>query len=165
MRIFYRLTVLLLILSFSIIACGCSTRKKVDIISNNPPETKKPISGNNVTTPPEIAKDIKVSFGDTTMEIYSAESSITITYDKIEEYMFMSEWNYASDKKTTTFTDNEYVLCSQMETAEQEKYTLFIFKTVNKYISVYYRGQLVVFNLSSVEDTQECYNKLKEKMG
>lgn len=144
--------------------CSCSVRRPVKIIQNNPPETKKPI-GTSVPAP-EITPSqsyISAKTGDESITLTTPEGTIEVEYSYIEEYIYMQEWNYEEDKLISGDETDQYI-SGKMLAGEDEEYSLHIHKAVKKYIAIYYKGQQLIFNLSSAEATENCYNAIKSHM-
>ena len=70
---------------------------------------------------------------------------------------------YEGDKLISGDETDQYI-SGKMLAGEDEEYSLHIHKAVKKYIAIYYKGQQLIFNLSSAEATENCYNAIKSHM-
>lgn len=157
--------IILIICTFFL--CACSNKKRVPIIdggNNNTPEQKKTVD--EPTLPSDDAhdysEDIQAVFSDTALTLTVLGSGYKFPYEKIEEFSYMTEFDYSKDTQTDG-RNTDYEICGKMKNQDGEKYMLFIYKTTPVYIAVYFGGKQYVFNLDSAAATKEAYNTLKEK--
>ena len=154
----------------TLLLVSCSGRKKVTVIqgNNNPPETKKVVDAEEQRQQEQkahdYAEDITVTFSDKKFTLKTLNASYDFTYTAIEEYSYMTDWNYAPDTLIEGSQSN-IEINAKMRTSENEEYYLSIYKTTPVYISVYYGGDVYVFNLDSTTATKECYQTLKTHIG
>ncbi|MBQ9949129.1 MAG: hypothetical protein IJO93_00205, partial [Clostridia bacterium] len=152
-----KITALALAICTLFAVSSCSNRRKVTVIqgTNQPPENKKPIdAAPTAELPHNFSDDITVTFGDEAMTLKDPHSEYTFKYTKIEELMYMTNWNYGSDKLIDG-TNTEYEIYAKMQTPAEEEYHLHIYKTTPVYVAVYYGGTQYIFNLDSATSTKE----------
>lgn len=107
-----------------------------------------------------IPKNVKVSFEDTDFRVSASTYKSTIEYSKITEVKLLDEFEIG----TRVFGFGGIVNDIGDYRNNVGKYRLYIHSEIEKYISVNTEDGLVVFNLSSVEKTEEVYNELLSKL-
>lgn len=164
---FLRSAICIMLVLGTLLLCSCSGRKKVTVIQSNdkkPDEKKKVQTNESASLGHDYSEDIKVSFSDDALTLKNPTDEYEIPYGKIEEYTYMTEWDFLHDKLMDG-TDTDCELYGHMKTDGDEEYIICIYKTTPVFIAVYFGGMQYVFNLDSATATRECYSKLREKVG
>ena len=105
--------------------------------------------------------NVKAELGEDKVTIKGPLTTINIAYKDIEKLEFREDLDIGSRSfgvetlkgEAGTFSNDEF-----------GKYKLCAYKSVDDYIVIYHKNGVAAFNLSSVEETREFYELLKEKL-
>lgn len=116
----------------------------------------------SVTVLNNLNKPITIEFGEETFTIYAPFETREVKYSTVEMYEFKAV--YPNVGVAVDAQVNNKVMSGIFQNEGFDPYKLHIYSNTEAYIYFYYKGQSVVFNLSSVEETRECYAELRERI-
>ncbi|NLB61325.1 MAG: hypothetical protein GX802_02695 [Clostridiales bacterium] len=116
----------------------------------------------SVTVLNNLNKPISIEFLEESFIIHAPYETREVKYSTVEMYEFKAA--YPNVGVAVDAQVNNRVMSGIFQNEGFDPYKLHIYSNTEAYIYFYYRGQAVVFNLSSVKETRECYAQLRERI-
>lgn len=87
-------------------------------------------------------------------------TQVEVPYDVINEVTLVDDIDYGSRLGVSTFS----IVSGTYTNSTYGKYKLMAYRSTEKHIVINYDGEILVFNQSTVEETQAAYQSLLEKI-
>lgn len=87
-------------------------------------------------------------------------TQVEVPYDVIDDVALVDDIDYGSRLGVSTFS----IVSGTYTNSAYGKYKLMAYRNTAKHIVIRYDGEILVFNQSTIEDTQAAYQSLLEKI-
>ena len=103
---------------------------------------------------------VKYELKDDSINVKGIFTQVEVPYDVINEVTLVDDIDYGSRLGVSTFS----IVSGTYTNSAYGKYKLMAYRSTTKHIVINYDGEILVFNQSTVEETQAAYQSLLEKI-
>jgi hypothetical protein len=108
-------------------------------------------------------RPIRIEYDEKTFKIIAPYETREVPYDSVEMYEYKATPPGNIGQAIDAQVSNK-ILSGIFQNDGYDPYYLHIYTKTGAYIFCYYKGQSVIFNLSSEEETSECYKELRNRI-
>ena len=103
---------------------------------------------------------VKYELKDDSINVKGIFTQVEVPYDVIDEVTLVDDIDYGSRLGVSTFS----IVSGTYTNSAYGKYKLMAYRNTDKHIVINYNKEILVFNQSTIEETQAAYQSLLEKI-